>query len=79
MKSGQYIEMGVSKNKIEIIPNGINLSDYQNLPEKGEFRKKYGIKNDEKIILYLGRINRIKGIDMLIEAFSDVSNDLSKC
>ena len=74
----QYKKMGVREDKIEIIPNGINLSNYQNLPEKGEFKKKYGIDEDEKIILYLGRINKIKGIDMLIEAFSDISNDLKK-
>ena len=74
----QYTKMGVKEEKIVIIPNGINFSEYENLPKKGEFRKKFGIKDDEKIILYLGRINKIKGLDILMEAFSDIITDLKK-
>lgn len=72
----QYQKMGISSDKIKIIPNGIDLSEYQHLPAKGGFRKKYGIKTDEKVILFLGRINKIKGIDLLINTFSDISKEL---
>jgi len=61
---------------VEIIPNGIDLSEYENLPKKGEFRKKYGIGNNEKIILYLGRIHKTKGIDLLIGAYADLIKHL---
>lgn len=71
----QYKEMKVPENKIEIIPNGITLSDYQDLPETGEFRSKYNISQDEKIILYLGRIHKRKGIDVLLKSFETVSKD----
>nr|WP_321352421.1 glycosyltransferase family 4 protein [uncultured Methanoregula sp.] len=66
----QYLQMGIPSNKIEIIPNGINLSDYLILPEYGLFRKKIGLQNNEKIILYLGRLHKRKGIDFLINSFS---------
>lgn len=69
----QYTKMGVDDNKIEIVPNGIDLSEYENLPDRGIFRKKYGIKSNEKIVLYLGRIHKIKGVDLLVEAFSDLT------
>jgi glycosyltransferase involved in cell wall biosynthesis len=46
------------------------------MPEKGEFKKKYGLNEDEKIILYLGRIHKIKGIDILIKAFKEVIDTL---
>ena len=72
----QYKNKGVDEGKIEIVPNGVDLSEYNNLPEKGEFRKKYGIKDDEKIILYLGRIHKTKGIDLLVRAFSDLIKEL---
>ena len=72
----QYKKMGVDEDKIEIVPNGIDLSEYENLPEKGEFRKKYGIREDEKIISYLGRIHKIKGVDLLVKAFADLTKDL---
>lgn len=74
-ESKQYQNMKVPAKKIEIIPNGINLKDYENLPKKGEFRKKYAISENEKIILYLGRIHKIKGIDLLLDAFSKISED----
>ncbi len=67
---------GVDEYKIEIVPNGIDLSEYENLPDKGIFRKKYGIKSNEKIVLFLGRIHKIKGVDLLVEAFSDLVNKM---
>jgi glycosyltransferase involved in cell wall biosynthesis len=74
----QYRSMGVPEEKIAIIPNGIDLSEYGDLPAKGSFRRKQSIDDDEKIVLYLGRIHRIKGIDILLEAFSKVTKTLEK-
>jgi len=51
----QYKKMGVSEDKIEIVPNGIDLSEYENLPKRGEFRRKYSIRADEKVILILDK------------------------
>ena len=65
----QYIKMGVPKNKIEIIPNGLDLSQFLHLPHKGEFKLKYHIPEKDKMILFLGRIHRIKGIELLISAY----------
>jgi len=76
LEANQYKSMGVSEEKIVIVPNGINLSEYSYLPSKGSFRKKYGIKKDEKIVLYLGRINKSKGLDLLADAFSVVSKSV---
>lgn len=75
----QYIEIGVNSKKIVIIPNGIDLTEYTNLPERGKFRRENSIGNDEKIILYVGRLHKSKGIDLLIGAVSDIiqkSNDV---
>ena len=72
----QYKKMGVSEDKIEIVPNGIDLSGYENLPKRGEFRRKYSIRADEKVILYLGRIHRTKGIDLLVKAFAETSKEI---
>jgi Glycosyltransferase len=63
--------------KIEVIPNGVDLSIYSKLPKKGEFKKKYGVAEYEKIILYLGRIHKSKGINMLVESFLSIKNRLN--
>ena len=72
----QYRTMGVTENKIEIIPNGIDLSRYDDLPLEGTFREKYGISSNEKIVLFLGRIHKIKGIDLLIDAYCDLIEEV---
>lgn len=72
----QYKKMGVDGDKIGIVPNGIDLSQYENLPKRGKFRRKYSIRDAEKIILYLGRIHKIKGIDLLVNAYADLINEL---
>jgi len=72
----QYKSMGVSENKIEIVPNGIDLSEFDNLPQRGGFGKKHNLGSDQKIILYLGRIHKVKGLDLLAKAFAQLSNEV---
>ena len=66
----QYKSMGIIEDKIEIVPNGVDLAEFESLPERGEFRSKYGLGSDEKVILYLGRIHKTKGIDLLVKVFA---------
>jgi len=72
----QYKKMSVDGDRIEIIPNVINLSEYDNLPEREEFRRKYCLNDNEKIILYLARIHKIKGPDLLAKAFAELTKEL---
>jgi glycosyltransferase involved in cell wall biosynthesis len=76
MEAEQYRSMGVPEEKIAVVPNGIDLSEYADLPPKGRFKKKFNIDEDEKIVLYLGRIHRIKGIDILVKAFANIVEKL---
>ncbi|MCG2725669.1 MAG: glycosyltransferase [Elusimicrobia bacterium] len=57
------------KEKVRIIPNGLNLSEFQNLPSKKEFIAKYPILRNKKYILFLGRLHKIKGLDLILKAF----------
>ncbi len=71
----EYMDVGISQEKIAIVPNGIDLSEYNDLPSKGVFRKKFGI-DSEKLVLYLGRIHKIKGVDILVRAFANIVEKL---
>ncbi|MCC6019418.1 MAG: glycosyltransferase family 4 protein, partial [Candidatus Verstraetearchaeota archaeon] len=75
-EAGHYRRMGVPEEKIAIVPNGIDLSEYSNLPPKGTFKKKFNIPEHKKIILYLGRIHKTKGIDLLIKAYLYLKNEM---
>lgn len=70
----QYHDMGVPTKKIEIIPNGIDLSEFNDLPPTGSFKKKFSIGEKEKIVSYVGRVHKRKGIDFLLEAFANLEN-----
>jgi glycosyltransferase involved in cell wall biosynthesis len=76
IEATQYQDMGVNRDKIEILTSGIDLLKTEDMPKKGEFKKKYSIKDNEKIILFLGRIHKIKGVDILVEAFADLTKNL---
>lgn len=70
VEAQQYERMGVRSEKIAVIPNGIELSEFAKLPPRGFFRQRFSIASNSKIILFLGRIHRIKGIDTLLESFN---------
>ncbi|MBF4475246.1 glycosyltransferase [Methanobacterium formicicum] len=70
----QYESMGIDKDKIRIIPNSIDCDRKEKLI-KGKFRLDHGFSCNEQIILYLGRLDKIKGLDILVEAFADITKD----
>lgn len=78
IESDQYFDLlpDLEYEKIVHIPNGIDLETYLNLPEKGTFKKKYSINTDEKVVLFLSRLHKRKGADLLIEAFYDLKSEL---
>ena len=59
----KIFEKFTSKSKISIVKNGVDL---EKLNTNIDFKKKYGI--EQKYILFLGRFNKVKGIDVLIKA-----------
>jgi len=72
----QYIKMGVERDRISLIPNGINISEFENADKvKGNFRRAYKL-SDKKILLFIGRLNAIKGIDFLLNTFAILTKDI---
>jgi glycosyltransferase involved in cell wall biosynthesis len=71
----RYRELGVADEKIAIVPNGIDLAEYPSLPVRGAFRAAWGIDAAAKVVLYLGRLDPTKGIDLLIRSFAVVARE----
>lgn len=62
----------IHKNKIELLYNCVVTGDRPDADSVEKLRKKLNIKNIEYVILFLGRLNKIKGIDLLISAFRKI-------
>src|SRR5262249_22806681 len=58
---------GLPAKKIWTIPNGVCQIPPQ---PSGAFRKRWGIGEKEKMVLFLGKISRQKGLQYLIRAFA---------
>ena len=68
----------VPSEKVLLRFNGIDREGYKNLPSFGAFRKSVGLANDERLILFLGRLIPRKGADLLIEALPQIGGDKVK-
>jgi len=68
----EYKELGVNKGKIVLIIPPLATEEFSQLPSPGLFRGKYNIQ-EKHIVLFLGRINRIKGLDFLVESFFELA------
>ena len=53
----QISSMVVDESKIKVIPNALDMSIYSSLPPRGTFKKKYGLGEKDRVILYLGRVH----------------------
>jgi glycosyltransferase involved in cell wall biosynthesis len=55
-----------------VIPLGLDLDDYRDLPAAGTFKAAYPVLRDKRVLLFLGRLNFKKGLDILIRAFARI-------
>jgi glycosyltransferase involved in cell wall biosynthesis len=53
-----------------VVPNGLDLSEYADLPPAGRLRARYPEIGTRRVVLFLGRLNFKKGLDLLIPAFA---------
>jgi len=67
---------GIKKEKIALLPLALDFSEFKILPKRGTFRQKYKIKKEDFLILFIGRIHYLKGIDFLIKALPKIKKKI---
>jgi glycosyltransferase involved in cell wall biosynthesis len=77
----ELIELGFPKDKIQVCYNGVDPNKYslqQVNPEKRkEIRERYGLTDDDEMVLFIGRLVGVKGVDKLIMAIPHVLQKVS--
>lgn len=70
----------VNEDKIVVLKNFVS-DEYIRLSGARRIllRNKYMFGSEEKLILFVGRLNRIKGINFLIESFKKILEEIANC
>jgi D-inositol-3-phosphate glycosyltransferase len=60
---------GASPAKIDVVPPGVDLERFQAI-DQAEAKAKIGVSANHRMILFVGRIQPLKGIDILLRALA---------
>ena len=63
---------GVAADKISIVPCGVNMEMFRPV-DRSAARQKLGL-GDEKVIVFVGRLDPLKGVERLVEALPRLDN-----
>jgi glycosyltransferase involved in cell wall biosynthesis len=66
----QLLELGVSPERICVVPNPLSLEEFDPPPERQPYRTQSGIKGP--LVAYLGKLTPRKRVDVLIRAFAQL-------
>lgn len=71
----------INKEKIHLIPNGIENNKLERLSanKKAALKKELFIHTDEKIILYVGRLDKLKGLFSFLAVFGEILEEYPAC
>jgi glycosyltransferase involved in cell wall biosynthesis len=73
----RLVALGCDPLKVYTIPNGLSLESFENLPERDSFTRRRRLSG--RMILYVGRLDRNKGCDTIIEALPSVQERVGEC
>jgi glycosyltransferase involved in cell wall biosynthesis len=72
-------KLGLSEEKLEYIPWGVDTELFKPIPEKRhEMKAQLGFKEDEFVVGYCGRLSPVKGIDAILKAMKLLSEQNNK-
>ena len=68
--------LGKYRDKVVVIPNGINIDEFDISYSKEECREKLDLPLDDEIILFLGGLNPHKGPDVLLKTMLKIIKEV---
>ncbi|HEX4083682.1 MAG TPA: glycosyltransferase [Chthoniobacteraceae bacterium] len=65
-----WIDRGIPAEKLRIFPRGLDTVLFNPDQRNAETRERFGARNGEPVLLYVGRISREKDLDVLAAAYA---------
>lgn len=66
--------LGAAAERCRVVPNGIDPARFAPLP-RAECRTRLGIGGDERMIVFIGNMDPVKGVDVLLQALAAIDRD----
>jgi glycosyltransferase involved in cell wall biosynthesis len=63
-------DLGVPESKIEVVLPGLDLDAFGRTDQRSLVRTELGIEDSEHLVLYVGRLRAVKGVEFGIRAFA---------
>ena len=62
---------GLTVNSAHVIPHGNYIDQYRNKPNQPEARKRLGLPEEERLLLYFGLMRKYKGVPDLLKVWNE--------
>lgn len=62
--------LGQEPKNLVVVPNGMRMEEFATLPPQQLFRAQFGIAPTARMVLFMGRLNVKKGLELLLPAFA---------
>ncbi len=71
----ELIDGGIPATKVVLRRNGIDPAEFAVLPTRGAFRAHLRLADSTRLLVFLGRLSFIKGLDHLVKAFARLETE----
>jgi glycosyltransferase involved in cell wall biosynthesis len=65
-------EIDLPEDKVDVVYNGTNLENFKPAENLAQLRKLWNIPEGSKVVSYVGRLDKHKGLEVLIEGFASL-------
>jgi len=68
---------GIEEEKIHVIYNGVDINKFKPRPDRAELRREFGLEEEKKIVLFVGRLYHRKGLEILLRSIPPVLQEFN--
>ena len=65
-----FERLGAQRAQVARIGLGVDAHRFRALPSRGAFRRRFGIRPERPLVLFMGRFHPAKGLDVLVQAMA---------